>query len=202
MRSNIFIPVLAIIASFQICEIRPSWSQERGCHCNFAEPPWEAHGTKAACTAWMNVGREECEIAFGGFGADETLISDVLGRNPEEYNEEVFDIMERYISFLRRGDEKSISQPEFLIDAIPLFARAAYLRQGPAKIYGYDELKALDATIIDLLNRDIILISEALMQKRNSYKYTVDEKSFVAEYGMFTITSNTGSLVIVLFTGN
>ncbi len=102
------------------------------CYCDFEKGSGHsAFGTRAACSAYMKIDDRakmaSCEIAFGGLGYDPRLLS-VLNLDAEEYRALVYRLTQQHLNALREKDIGAISTPEFLIAAIPVYMRAAYLR--------------------------------------------------------------------------
>lgn len=110
----------------------PVHAQVKRCQCEFADPQWQAYGTKSACSIWMDEGKKSCEIEFGGFGADPDMITEILGREPLEYYAEVSDIVRTYLE-LRDKQDPALTSPEFIRKALPVFMRGAFLRGSPAE---------------------------------------------------------------------
>ena len=102
---------------------------EKNCECDFSEAPWEAYGTKAACTTWTRESRRSCEIAFGGLGAEPDLVAQVLGRDPKEYLDDVYTTIQSYFAALQANDTKTLTSPEFVQHVLPIFMRGAFLRE-------------------------------------------------------------------------
>lgn len=117
---------------FGVLFVLMSWgtafSQEPRCSCDFANPPWKAYGTHAACTAYTRKRRTSCEISFAGLGASNNLISRLLNEDPGKYESQVYKLATTYLMYLRQHNTETLTNPKFLTEVLPIFARGAYLR--------------------------------------------------------------------------
>ena len=77
-------------------DVAPAWAQGPVCPCKFRESPWEAYGTKAACTTYTRKGGTSCEVEFGGVGADPRLVAQVLAIDPSRYQTDTYDLLSRF----------------------------------------------------------------------------------------------------------
>src|SRR5262249_3722624 len=137
---------LAAACSFVSPALGPALAQEP-CPCNFKERPWHAVGTKALCTAWMMPGRTSCTIEFGGISTDMKLVAEVLGLDQAKYRAEVYDVITRYLQYLRDEKTKELVDPGFLSRALLIGMRGAYLR-GPLSEAQRSQIKNLDAVMV------------------------------------------------------
>ena len=104
-------------------------AQAPGCPCTFKEAPWEAYGTKAACTTITRKGGTSCEIEFGGVSADPKIAAQVLGLDPSAYTKDAYEILGQFLRYLRDNKREALAEPKFLSIALPIFMRGAYLRR-------------------------------------------------------------------------
>lgn len=139
--------LFCLLAGFFIAVSLPSpvHSQVKRCQCEFADPQWQAYGTKSPCSIWMDEGRKSCEIEFGGLGADPDMIAKILGREPSEYYAEVSEIVRAYLE-LRGKRDLALTSPEFIQKALPALMRGAFLRGIPAE-EPMEDWKNLNAAI-------------------------------------------------------
>src|SRR5438552_2137660 len=79
---------LAVLGWYVAFAIGFAQAQVPGCPCTFKEAPWEAYGTKAACTTITRKSGTSCEIEFGGVSADPKIAAQVLGLDPSAYTRE------------------------------------------------------------------------------------------------------------------
>ncbi len=120
-------------------------AQVKRCECSFADPQWQAYGTKGACSIWMKEGKQECEVEFGGFGAEPEMISRVLRLEVMDYYAEVSNTVSAYMKLRYSGDSQ-LTSPEFLRRALPVLMRGAFLR-GSTSDSPVEELTILNSAI-------------------------------------------------------
>jgi hypothetical protein len=171
-------------------------AKQQGCTCAFADPHWEAHGTNAACAAFMHKGRTSCEVEFGGLGATPNLVSQVLGVSYGAYRNDTFEILNVYLQYLRDGKMASLADPNFLRKALPILMRGAYLR-GTIDDVSLEQRKRLDNTITEFLNKFAPDISDVFMRKREPFITEFADAKFEIGRGYIVIDRSEDHLVTV-----
>jgi hypothetical protein len=165
------------------------------CPCSFKEPPWEAYGTKAACTAIVRKGGTSCEIEFGGISADPKVASQVLGVDPSEYTKQMYDLLGQFLQYLRDNKRDALADPKFLSAALPFFMRGAYLRR-PLSDAGVGQARSLDASIVDFTGKYSDQISKIFLGNAPpDLKVEVRDAQFIVGRGTVTVYSPFGSLI-------
>jgi len=170
--------------------------EEKRCECKFADPKWQAFGTKAACTAFIGKGKTSCEIAFGGLGADANAVSVVLGVSPSEYQTRALDILRIYVEFLEKNNIDGLVDPKFLQTAVPNFMRGAYLRSSQN---GSDlaDSKRLDLAISQFFDKYSQDVSQVFAGKKETFFAGVNETKFEVGRGYIVVDDPSGRLVTI-----
>jgi hypothetical protein len=161
----------------------PSAAQE-ACQCKFKSSPWEAVGTKAACIAYTLKSQTSCIIEFAGTGADEKAIIAVLKEDPAKYKERAYKILLEYFRMLNAGDEKGLTSPGFLQDALLVFFRGAYLRDGSSE--AFERARELDITVQKLLKGYVGAIGDTLRGDKDTASIIVDDAKILVRRGSIT----------------
>ncbi|MBF6570862.1 MAG: hypothetical protein IVW54_18500 [Candidatus Binataceae bacterium] len=155
-----------------------AYAQVRYCHCRFKESPWEAYGTRAACTAVTGNGGTSCNISFGGAGADPNVVGAVTGESNASYRGRFYEILFRYLTLYRQRNREALADPAFLQSALVMFMRGGYLRN---KI-GAD-LKQVDGAVVAFVAQNTKEISDVFLGKRASFSKDIKGAKFTVEQG-------------------
>jgi hypothetical protein len=109
------------------------------CSCQFEQGAgYSAVGTRAVCSTFTK--EKACTIAFGGVGADGAAVSQ-LGIDPAKFRDQAFKLTMENLEAVQSNTPEKISNPAYLQEAVVVYMRAAYLRQG---------LEVDRATLVDL----------------------------------------------------
>lgn len=168
--------VFAILTSTQ-----QSFAEGSRCKCDFAQKPWEAYGTRAACSAVTTNGKTSCNISFGGTGADPKLITQILVQNPKEYERKVNATLIKYLNASQENDQRTLTHAEFISTALPIFMRGAYLREGVHK-----NLKGLDTAVLSFTKKQASQISDVFRGEKPPFKSKELNAEFSVEKGVVT----------------
>jgi hypothetical protein len=163
-----------ITAVSTLLPAQPAGAQERKCECKFADPNWEAFGTKAGCSAYVRKARTSCEIEFGGISAEDQLVEDVLGINPQLYRKELYSLLSDYLVYLRDNKREQLARPEFLQRSLLIFMRGAYLRGSP-DIREREQIKVLDATVRAILEKLAPQIAEVFLGRIGGFSTEIND---------------------------
>lgn len=168
-------------------------AQTSGCHCDFSDSKWEAYGTKAACAIFMHKGRTSCEVEFGGYGADAKVVNALMSF--AVFSQERAQTMGRFLADLQNNDRDDLFDPKFLQKILLLISRGAYLRvSNDAKP---DQIKSLDGSIREFLDRYSIRVSEVFRGKTGGFVESVGGTKFEVSRESITITHEIGRIVVV-----
>lgn len=173
-------------------------AQQAECVCQFKESPWEAIGTRAACAALMRPGNTSCVIEFGGLGADPGLVKEIIGADPEEYREKVFENLRIYLEALRKKDIETLTDPRFIREAVPIFVRGSMLRTRKDLDDVINQIRQMDLVIVSFFEKFSDKVSEVFKREADPYTakfqeatFSISERSVNVEYK--------GTRVVVVF---
>jgi hypothetical protein len=171
-------------------------AEEKKCECKFPDNTWQAYGTNQACSAFLR-SAQSCEVAFGGLGADERLIVEVLGRTPESYRREVYRILVQYLQALSEDDIEALTEPDFMGQALPTFMRGAFLR----------EIEISEATRINVLVEEFIEsriqeIANVFRAQQKNFVETKEEAKFEVGSGWIIMEYQNRYLVLSYISEN
>jgi hypothetical protein len=161
-------------------------AQAPGCPCTFKEAPWEAYGTKAACTTISRKGGTSCEIEFGGVSADPNVVEQVLGLKPTEYFPRVYEVLGAFLQYLRDNKREALADPKFLSTALPIFMRGAYLRR-PVSDDRISQAKSMDSAIMAFSEKYSDQVSKVFLGSAPELKVTVNDANFRVGRGYVTV---------------
>jgi hypothetical protein len=164
------------------------------CTCTFKEPPWEAYGTKAACSTLVRKGGTSCEIEFGGLSADPRIAAQILGLSPSEYSRQVYDVLGTFLQYLRDNQRTELANSKFLSIALPIFMRGVYLRQ-PLSDEAIIQAKSLDVAITSFSEKYSDQVSNVFLGKEPNLKANVNGVIFFVGRGYLTVESSLGFIV-------
>ncbi|HLZ02656.1 MAG TPA: hypothetical protein VKR55_10960 [Bradyrhizobium sp.] len=179
--------------SLALVQPAPAFGQEKQCECKFADPKWEAFGTKAACSAFVRRARTSCEISFGGLGTDPNVARSVLGA-PPDYQTKIIDILRTYLELLEKNDRGALANPQFLSAALPIFMRGAYFR-GPQDSATLAGTKRMDAAITGFLDKYATDVSQVFVGKKDSFSTNMGETKFEVGKGYVVVNDPAGELI-------
>jgi hypothetical protein len=98
------------------------------CSCNFdSGSGYSAVGTRAACSSFTK--EKACTIAFGGVGS-QPLLASKIGIDPKQLMDEAFKLTIDNLTAIRNNNPGQIANSAFVQQAIVVYMRAAYLREG------------------------------------------------------------------------
>jgi hypothetical protein len=163
------------------------------CPCKFKEAPWEAYGTKAACTTYTRKGGTSCEVEFGGVGADPRLVAQILAIDPSRYQTETYDLLSRFLQYLRDNKKEQLVEPQFLSAALLVFMRGAYLR-GPLDGDALNQTKSLDAAVRNFLEKYSGQISKVFTGSDKEFSEPIGNANFTVGKGYIIIRHTAGLL--------
>jgi hypothetical protein len=169
-------------------------AQAPSCPCTFKEAPWEAYGTKAACTTITRKGGTSCEIEFGGVSADPKVAEQVLGLKPSEYSAQVYEVLGTFLRYLKDNKREALADPKFLSTALPIFMRGAYLRR-PINDDSISQAKSLDSAITTFLGKYSDQVSKVFLGNAPELKVTVNDANFTVGRGYVTVNHPFGFLI-------
>jgi hypothetical protein len=158
-------------------ELALGQAKQPRCTCDFAEPKWQAYGTNASCATFMHKGRTSCEIEFSGLDANPNLVRSVLGIDPREYRSEAFDILSKYLQYLRDDKRDDLADPGFLTIALPILMRGAYLRASPDGPTP-DQIKALDGIIVEFIGKFSKDVSDVFLGRKSPFSTEFGDARF------------------------
>jgi hypothetical protein len=187
-------PFIALGLIFAAQIFAASTSAQSSCPCSFKDPPWEAYGTKAACTAIVRKGGTSCEIEFGGISADPKVAAQVLGVNPADYTRQMYDVLQQFLQYLRDNKRDALADPKFLATALPSFMRGAYFRH-PLNDENISQARSLDAAIVTFLAKDAGQVSKVFLGGAPPFKDTFNGATFSVERGSLTVDHPFGVLI-------
>ncbi|MDA9475058.1 hypothetical protein XI03_11215 [Bradyrhizobium sp. CCBAU 65884] len=173
--------ISAVLFSFAIASAQ---AQSPACSCTFKEAPWEAYGTKAACTTITRKGGTSCEIEFGGLSADPRIAS-ALGIDADDPSK-VYQVLETFLRLLRNNDRATLSQPRFLSEALPIFMRGAYLRP-PHGDLNAGQVRSLDRAVKMFADKYSDQVSKVFLGSTSEFSTTIDEASFTVGPGYVVV---------------
>jgi hypothetical protein len=168
-----------------------AYAQAPACSCSFKEPPWEAYGTKAACSTIVRKGGTSCEIEFGGISTDPKVAAQVLGVNPTEYARQGYDVLGTFLQYLRDNKREALADPKFLAIALPIFMRGVYLSH-PLSDDGISQARSLDAAIRSFSEKYSGQVSKVFLGFAPELKVTVNDANFTVGKGYLTVSSSFG----------
>jgi hypothetical protein len=186
--------ISAALGWYFVFSIGFAQAQAPGCPCRFKEAPWEAYGTKAACTTITRKGGTSCEIEFGGVSADPKVAEQVLGLKPSEYSRQVYEVLGTFLRYLRDNNREALADPKFLSTALPIFMRGAYLRQ-PINNDGISQAKSLDSAIMAFLEKYSDQVSKVFLGGAPDLKVIVNDANFTVGRGYVTVNHPFGFLI-------
>jgi hypothetical protein len=169
-------------------------AQAPGCQCTFKEAPWEAHGTKAACTAITRKGGTSCEIEFGGVSTDPKIAAQVLGLDRSAYTRDAYKILGQYLQYLMDNKREAMADPKFLSVALPIFMRGAYLRRSLGEA-DYKQVRSLDSDIINFLDKNSDQVSKVFLGYAQEFSVTIEDANFTVGKGYITVKHPFGFLI-------
>ncbi|MDA9505440.1 hypothetical protein XI09_12285 [Bradyrhizobium sp. CCBAU 11386] len=164
--------------------VAPAQAQSPACSCTFKEAPWEAYGTKAACTTITRKGGTSCEIEFGGLSADPRIAS-ALGIDAADPSK-VYEVLETFLRLLRRNDRAALSQPRFLSEALPIFMRGAYLRPPHGELNA-GQVRSLDKAVKIFADKYSDQVSKVFLGSTSEFSTTIDDASFTVGAGYIVV---------------
>jgi len=189
--------LLALASSLIVVSFGPALGQEKRCECKFADPKWQAFGTKAACTAFTGKGRTSCEIAFGGLGTDPNVVRNVLGVSPAEYQTQAIDVLRFYLELIEKNNRVGLADPKLIRTALPIFMRGAYLRS-PEDGIDLADAKHLDSVISEFFDKYTLDVSQVFAGKKETFFAAVNETKFEVGRGYVLVDDpSSGRLVTV-----
>jgi hypothetical protein len=111
------------------------------CQCKFdPSSGYSAVGIRSACSSFTK--EKSCKIAFGGLGSQGAIAAQI-GVDPSKLRDEAFRLTFQTLEADLRNQPEQISTPAFLQEAIVVYMRAAYLREGvdvdPSTLRDLDE---------------------------------------------------------------
>jgi hypothetical protein len=191
-----FLPTaLAALGLYFAIVVGFAQAQSSICPCSFKEPPWEAYGTKAACTTIIRKGGTSCEVEFGGISTDQKTAAQVLGVNPAEYTGQVYEVLGAFLQYLRNNKREALADPKFLSVALPIFIRGAYLRR-PLNDDDVRQARSLDSAIKAFLEKYSDQVSKIFLGNAPpDLKVTVNDANFVVGRGYLTVSHPIGFIV-------
>jgi hypothetical protein len=169
-------------------------AQAPGCPCTFKEAPWEAYGTKAACTTITRKGGTSCEIEFGGVSADPKIAAQVLGLDPSAYTRDAYKILGQFLQYLMDNKREALAEPKFLSVALPIFMRGAYLRRSLGEV-DYKQVRSLDSAIINFLDKYSDQVSKVFLGGAPEFSVTIEDANFTIGRGYITVKHPFGLLI-------
>jgi hypothetical protein len=169
-------------------------AQSSVCPCSFKDPQWEAYGTKAACTAIVRKGGTSCEIEFGGISTDPKVAAQVLGVNPSEYTNQLYEVLGQFLRYLRDNKREALADPKFLSVALPLFMRGAYLRR-PLNDENISQAKSLDSTIVAFVGKYSDQVSKVFLGNAPDMKVSVNDAMFTVGRGYVIVNHPFGVVI-------
>ena len=143
----------------------------------------------------VKAGATNCEIAFGATGYDTRLLA-VVHITSASYRDFVFNLTQQHLEALRRGDIASISRPEFLVEAIPAYMRAAYLRAG----IDADPMVELDLEVAGATKEYAQQVSDVFLNGKEPFEVAWrDNGRFRAERGAVRFEWKGKAISVVFF---
>lgn len=161
--------ILAGVLGLVVCGAESANAERPVCDCRFESSTGvTAFGTRAACSVYkskdVKKGHQTCEIAFSGVGHDADALT-AMKIDASSYRQRVYRLTQLHIDALLRRDIGALSDPGFLAEAIPVFARATYLRRGVAPS---ESLTTFDQQLPAIAKEFGGLISEIFLGKSPS----------------------------------
>ncbi|MGY3485443.1 hypothetical protein ACVW1C_003326 [Bradyrhizobium sp. USDA 4011] len=186
--------VSAAAGWYFLFDIGIALAQAPGCPCTFKEAPWEAYGTKAACTTITRKSGTSCEVEFGGLGADPKIAAQVLGLDPAVYTRNVYETVGLFLQYLKDNNREALANPKFLSTAVPMFMRGAYLRT-PRGDFNLSQVQSLDSAIIIFSEKYSDLVSKVFLGGASEFSTTIGDANFTVGRGYITVKHPFGLLI-------
>lgn len=124
----------------------------KACECEFSSRDYQAFGTGGACGFFMFKQASVCEISFSGTGANPAVLASILGPDVMQAQLDIAqDIFGRYLTFIKTGDIKPLSEHAFIERSLPVMARASLFRSAPQ--IAEAPIRQMDALARDLANK-------------------------------------------------
>ena len=186
---------LAALGWYPNLSVEPAQAQQGPiCLCEFKEAPWEAYGTKAACSTFTRKGGTSCEIEFGGISADQKLIAEILRVNPTAYNAEAYNNLITFLQYLKEGRKLQLLDPKFISTALPTFMRGAYLR-GPLDDNTIQQARSLDAAIKSFFEKYSDQVSSVFRGSSPEFSTEIGNATFTVGKGYIVVKHPAGILI-------
>lgn len=134
------------------------------------------------CSTYMEYNGRTCQVAFSGFGYNPNLLSK-LGIQPEAYSNLVFRLAQTHHEAMRSRNFSQISSAEFLRDAIPVYARAAYFRS----VENLDVALRIDSEITAIARDMSPTISGVFQGRSESFTTRWPENSTLSVFRWFEV---------------
>jgi hypothetical protein len=184
--------VLAAGAFLLLLHSVTALAQGPACRCNFAQPPWEAYGTKALCVTYSRKGRTSCEVSFAGAGADMKIASQVLGIDPAQYKRDLSTVLGSFVEYTTEGRVPLTSSPDTLANSLLVLMRGAYVR-GP--LDDPKVMQSLDSAIKSFLEKYRAQVTGVFVGKDPPFKAEVNDARFDVGRGYIVIEHPAGTLI-------
>jgi hypothetical protein len=121
------IAILSILA-FLMSATSPRAADAIQCSCHFeGSSGYSAVGTRAACSTFTK--EKACTVAFGGLGAQAPTVSR-FNIDPGKFTEQALRLTMENLDAIRTNAPEKIANAAFLQEAIVVYMRATYLREG------------------------------------------------------------------------
>lgn len=164
MAGTAFRIIILVILACLTNATSPKAADAIRCSCHFeGNSGYSAVGTRAACSTFTK--DKACTVAFGGVGAQSPAVSQVT--DPGKFREQAFRLTLENLNAVRSNETDRISNPAFLQEAIVVYMRATYLREGqidPAT------LKDLDQQVQEVSKEFAGPIADVFLAKRPPFE--------------------------------
>jgi hypothetical protein len=162
------------------------------CDCEFDKRPYEAFGTKAACTIYMLKSKTSCNVEFGGLGTDMKVARAILGLDPNIYKKQVYDVLVTYLQLLRDEKTSDLVDPKFLATALLYMMRGAYVRSGNDG----ERIAVFDRTLRDFLEKYSGEISAVFSGTKGEMSIEFNNAKFLVGKGHIIVEGADGAVLI------
>ena len=164
MGGNVFRIIIPVILTYLMSAASPQAADAIRCSCHFeGNSGYSAVGTRAACSTFTK--DKACTVAFGGLGAQYPAVSQVT--DPNKFREQAFRLTFENLDAVRNNAIEKISSPAFLQEAIVVYMRAAYLREG---LIDPGTLKELDQQVQEVSKEFASSIADVFLSKRPPFE--------------------------------
>jgi hypothetical protein len=166
------------------------------CQCKFdPSSGYSAVGIRSACSSFTK--EKSCKIAFGGLGAQDEIAAKV-GIDPKKLKDEAFKLtLENLEADLNNAPER-IANPAYLQEAIIVYMRAAYLRDG--QDVDISTLRDLDEQVQGFARELSGQITEVFLSKRAPFEVRWRDRGTVeVDKGAVRFTYDQRMVVVAVF---